>query len=147
MVLSSLSRCMILSYGRVIRPSSSYLWSWYVEFMGRKMYAYLGYLYCLAAGWSKTGSVLSQIQVLWNMGILEGMEWMVWMASHLFELHNLQLEMESGLLFFFFSLSLFLKKITPLSFAEISWILFGVLNGEASMGWTCGVWDGDCGDI
>jgi len=54
------------------------------------------------------------------MGFLEGMEWMKWMASHLdlFELHNLQLEMESGLLFF--SLSLFLKKITPLYFAEIS---------------------------
>ena len=42
---------------------------------------------------------------------------MKWMASHLdlFELHNLRLEMESGLPFF-------LKKITPLSFAEISWI-------------------------
>jgi len=52
------------------------------------------------------------------MGFLEGMEWMEWMASHLFELHNLQLEMESGLLFFFFLL--FFKKITPLSFARIS---------------------------
>ena len=54
------------------------------------------------------GSVLSQIQVSWNLGFLEGMKWMEWMASHLnlFELHNLQLEMESGLLFFF-SLSFF----------------------------------------
>jgi len=53
------------------------------------------------------------------MGFLEGMEWMKWMASHLdlFELHNLQLEMESGLLFFSI---FFLKKIAPLSFAEIS---------------------------
>jgi len=44
------------------------------------------------------GLVLSQILVSWNMGYLEGMKWM---ASHLnlFELHNLQLEMESGLLF------------------------------------------------
>ena len=76
--------------------------------------------------------VLSQIQVSWNMGFLEGMKWMEWMASHLnlFELHNLQLEMESGLLFFF--LFVFLKKITSLSFARISLIfLFGVLNGEA----------------
>ena len=55
-----------------------------------------------------TGSVLSQIQVSWNMGFLEGMEWIECMASHLFELHNLQLEMESGLLFFF--LSLFFKE-------------------------------------
>ena len=39
-------------------------------------------------------------------------------SFELFELHNLQLEMESGLLFFF--LPFFLKKITPLSFAEIS---------------------------
>ena len=55
------------------------------------------------------GLVLSQIQVSWNMGFLEGMEWMEWMASHLdlFELHNLQLEMESGLLFFFSPSSLF----------------------------------------
>ena len=87
----------------MVWPCSSYLYSWYVEFMGRKMYAYLGYLYCLAEGWSKTESVLSQIQVSWNMGYLEGMKWMEWMASHLnlFELHNLQLGMESGLLFFF----------------------------------------------
>ena len=41
------------------------------------------------------------------------------MASHLFELHNLQLKMESGLLFSFL-LFLFFKKITPLSFARIS---------------------------
>ena len=92
-----------------------------MEFMGRKMYAYLGYLYCLAEGLSKRGSVLCQIQVSWNMGFLEGMKWMEWVASHLnlFEFHNLQLGMESGLLFFFL-LSFFLKKILPLSFADIS---------------------------
>ena len=111
--------------------------------MGRKMYAYLGYLYCLAEGWSKSGSVLSQIQVSWNMGYLEGMKWMEWMASHLnlFGLHNLQLEIESGLL------SFFLKKITPLSFADISWILWS-FEWDAFVEWTCGIWDGDCrGDI
>ena len=82
-----------------------------MEFMGRKMFAYLDYLYCLAEGCSKPGSVHSQIQVSWNMGFLEGMKWMEWMASHLnlFELHNLKLEMESGLLFFF-SLSFFLRR-------------------------------------
>ena len=103
MVLSSRSKCMILTYGRDIWPCCSYLYNWYVEFMGTKMYAYLGYLYCLVEGWSKTGSVLSQIQVSWNMGYLESMKWIEWMASHLnlFELHNLQLGMESGLLFFF----------------------------------------------
>ena len=95
------------------------------------MYAYLGYLYWLAEGWSKPGSVLSQIRVSWNMGFLEGMKWMEWMASHLnlFGLHNLQLEIESGLL------SFFLKKITPLSFADISWILWS-FEWEAFVEWT-----------
>ena len=50
MVLSSRSKCMILTYGRDVWPCSSYLYSWYVEFMDSKMYAYLGYLYCLAEG-------------------------------------------------------------------------------------------------
>ena len=76
MVLSSRSKCIILTYGRDIWPCSSYLYNWYVEFMGRKMYAYLGYLYCPAEEWSMMGSVLSQIQVSWNMEYLEGMkEW------------------------------------------------------------------------
>ena len=45
------------------------------------------------------------------MGFLEGMEWM---ASHLdlFELHNKQLELESGLLFF--SLSFFKEDYSTL---------------------------------
>ena len=42
--------------------------------MGRKMFAYLDYLYCSAEGWSMPGLVLSQIQVSWNMGYLEGMK-------------------------------------------------------------------------
>ena len=56
------------------------------------------------------------------MGFLEGMKWMEWVDSHLnlFEFHNLQLGMESGLLFFFSPSSLFFKKMTPLSYAGIS---------------------------
>ena len=50
MVLSSRSKCMILTYGRDVWPCFSYLYSWYVEFTGRKMYAYVGYLYCLVEG-------------------------------------------------------------------------------------------------
>ena len=50
MVLSSRSKCMILTYGRDVWPCSSYLYSWYVDFMGRKMHAYLGYLYCSTEG-------------------------------------------------------------------------------------------------
>ena len=58
------------------------------------------------------------------MGFLEGMEWM---ASHLnlFELHNLQLEMESGLLSFFF--------FKEDNFTLLCWNIlnfFGVLNGK-----------------
>ena len=100
--------------------------------MGRKMYAYLGYLYCLAKVWSKPGLVLSQIQVSWNMGFLEGMEWMEWMASHLnlFELHNLQLGIESGLLFFFLLLSLFFKEDNSTLLCWNILNLFGVLDGK-----------------
>ena len=49
-----------------------------------------------------------------------GYEGMKWIASHLnsFELLNLQLGMESGLLFLFFSF--FSKKITSLSLADIT---------------------------
>ena len=60
-----------------------------------------------------------------NSGIMEheifgGYEGMKWIASHLnsFELLNLQLGMESGLLFLFFSF--FSKKITSLSLADIT---------------------------
>jgi len=72
------------------------------------------------------------------MGYLEGMKWMEWMASHLnlFELHNLQLGMESGLLFFFLSLSLSKED----NFALLCWNIlnfFGVLNGKLC-GMNCG---------
>ena len=77
------------------------------------------------------GSVLSQIQVSWNMGFLECMEWM---ASHLnlFELHNLQLGIESGLLFFFF-----LKKDNSTLLCWNIFNFFGVLNGKLC-GMNCG---------
>jgi len=47
--------------------------------------------------------------------------WRVWSGwlPICIELHYLQLEMESGLLFFF-SLLFFKKKITPLSFADLT---------------------------
>ena len=79
------------------------------------------------------GSVLSQIYVPWNMGYLESMKWMEWMASHLnlFELHNLQLEMESGLLFFFL---LFFREDDSTLLCKNILNFFGVLNGEAFVG-------------
>ena len=121
MVLSSRSKCIILTYGRDIWPCSSYLYNWYVEFMGRKMYAYLGYLYCSAKGWSMPGLVLSQIQISWNMEYLEGMkEWSrrlpIWIYLNSI-ICNLKWRVD-----FSFSFSFFLEKMTPLSFARISWI-------------------------
>ena len=97
-----------------------------MEFMCRKMYAYVGYLYCLAEWWSIPGLVLSQIQISWNMGYLEGMKEWSWWLPILFELHNLQLGMESGLLFFFFC---FLEDNSTL----LCWFtlnFFEVLNGK-----------------
>ena len=57
---------------------------------------------------------------LMELGIFGEYEGMKWIASHLnsFELLNLQLGMESGLLFLFFSF--FSKKITSLSLADIT---------------------------
>ena len=70
-------------------------------------------------------------------GIFGGYEGMKWIASHLnlFELLNLQLGMESGLLFLFLFLSLFFKKITPLSLSDMIWILWS-FEWEAFVEWT-----------
>ena len=67
------------------------------------------------------------------MGYLEGMKWMEWMASHLnlFELHNLQLGMESGLFFSFKEDNSTLLCWNILNF-------FGVLNGKLC-GMNCGI--------
>ena len=93
--------------------------------MGRKMFAYLGYLYCPAEEWSMTGSVLSQIQVSWNMEYLEVVrKWSRWLPTWIY-LNSIicnSLGMESGLLFLF--LFFFLEKINPLSLADITWILW-----------------------
>ena len=60
---------------------------------------------------------------------LESMEWMA-SDLNLFELHNLQLEMESGLLFF-------LKKDNSTLLCWNIFNFFGVLNGKLC-GMNCG---------
>ena len=96
------------------------------------MVAYLGYLYCSAEGWSILGSVLSQIQVSWNMGYLEGMKWMEWMASHLnlFELHNFATWNGEWASLFLFSSSLFFKEDNPTLLCWNILNFFGVLDGK-----------------
>ena len=103
--------------------------------MGRKMFAYLSHMYCLAEGWSKPGSVLSQIRVSWNMGYLEGMEeWNGWLPFYLSSIIYNSLEWRVGF-------SLFFKKITPLSLADITWILWS-FDQEALVEWmeVLGLW-------
>ena len=91
--------------------------------MGRNMFEDLGYLFCSAEGWSMMGPVLSQIQVSWNVEYLEGMkEWSGWLPIYLNSIICNSLGWRVGFSFLF-SL-LFLKKIAPLSFADIIWILW-----------------------
>ena len=78
--------------------------------MGRKMFAYLGYLDWSAEGWSMSGLVLSQIQVSWNMEYLEGMKWMEWMASHLNYLNSIICNFLGCRVDFSFFFSLFFKE-------------------------------------
>ena len=97
-----------------------------MEFMGRKMFAYLGYLYCRAEEWSTTVSVLSQIPVLWRMEYLERIEKVaslsdgIWFYSNSIVCNSFRDGEWTS-----FSFSLFLiKKISPLFFADITWILW-----------------------
>ena len=105
------------------------------------MFAYLGYLYCPAKEWSMMGSVLSQIQVSWNMEYLEVVrKWSRWLPTWIY-LNSIicnSLGMESSLLFFF--LLFFLEMITPLSLADITWILWSFdWKALCGMKWGIGI--------
>ena len=90
---------MVKISDHVLPISKADMWSLWV---GRCMHTLVN---CIAQpnGNPSWGQYLAKFRSHGTWGILKGMRWMEWMASHLnlFELHHLQLEMESGLLFFF----------------------------------------------
>ena len=90
---------MVETSDHLLPTSKAVMWSLWV---GRCLHTLVTYIAQLKSD-PRQGRYLAKFRSHGTWGILEGMKWMEWIASHLnlFELHNLQLGMESGHPFFF----------------------------------------------